>query len=56
MDPTVGMTAGMDRMTRLWTTDPDQVARRICRLAQPRLTRAEWDRHLPGVEFQPPCP
>jgi WD40 repeat protein len=50
------VSAGMDRTTRLWTTDPDQVARRICRLAQPRLTRAEWDRYLPGVEFQPPCP
>ncbi|MET9633691.1 helix-turn-helix domain-containing protein [Lentzea sp. NPDC006480] len=50
------VSAGMDRTTRLWTIDPDVVANQVCALAQPRITRAEWDRYLPGVEFRPPCP
>ncbi|WP_156213640.1 hypothetical protein [Lentzea aerocolonigenes] len=46
----------MDRTTRLWTVNPERVAHRICALAHPRITREEWDRYLPGVEFRPPCP
>jgi WD40 repeat protein len=48
-------TAGMDKTTRLWETDVERVASRICEVAHPRMTRAEWDRYFPGMPFQPPC-
>jgi WD40 repeat protein/energy-coupling factor transporter ATP-binding protein EcfA2 len=52
--------AGADRAApgsapRLWDTDIERVAARICELAWPTITRAEWDRYLPGIPYQPPC-
>ncbi|MEV4067609.1 hypothetical protein, partial [Nonomuraea dietziae] len=40
---------------RLWDTDPERVAGRVCALAHPRITRAQWARHIPGVPYRPPC-
>jgi WD40 repeat protein len=40
---------------RLWETDTDRVARKICALATPRITPAQWDRYFPGLPYQPPC-
>ncbi len=41
---------------QLWETDPERVAEEICRLATPRITREEWERYFPGLEYAPPCP
>ena len=49
------LTAGDDTV-RLWDTDVSRAISRICATAWPRLTPAEWDRYLPGVDYRPPCP
>lgn len=40
---------------RLWDTDPDRVAHRICGTAGDRITGAEWAKHIPGVAYQQIC-
>ncbi|GII85136.1 hypothetical protein Ssi03_31260 [Sphaerisporangium siamense] len=50
------LSAGEDRTARLWPTATGAVAVRVCELARPRITRAEWDRYLPGLPYRPPCP
>ncbi|MFD4671009.1 helix-turn-helix domain-containing protein [Lentzea sp. NPDC058450] len=50
------VTGGADRAVRLWNADPRDPAARICEQAYPRMTRAEWDRFFPGLDFTPPCP
>ena len=47
--------AGRDGSALVWTIDQDQAAARICDLTWPVITRAEWDRYLHGLPFQPPC-
>ncbi|MEU6557854.1 hypothetical protein ABZ915_47830 [Streptomyces sp. NPDC046915] len=50
-------TGSEDWTARLWDTDPDRVARRVCRTTDPAdLTAADWHRFLPGLAYQPPCP
>ncbi|MER5545463.1 hypothetical protein ABT072_24070 [Streptomyces sp. NPDC002589] len=49
-------TGGNDFTIRLWDTGLDRVAARICDSAYPRITRAEWARYFPAVDFTPPCP
>jgi WD40 repeat protein len=49
-------TASSDHTARLWDTDVDRVAARICQLAYPVITRAEWRQYLPGPAYHPPCP
>lgn len=38
-----------------WHTDPAHAVRRICESAGPGPTREQWERYLPGVEYDPPC-
>lgn len=47
--------AGPGSAPRLWDTDIERVAARICELAWPTITPAEWDHYLPGIPYQPPC-
>ncbi|MFD8498882.1 helix-turn-helix domain-containing protein [Amycolatopsis sp. NPDC059657] len=47
--------SGSDDIVLRWETDPELVARRVCEVAAPRITEAEWDRYFPGVAYQPPC-
>jgi WD40 repeat protein len=49
------VTSSDDKAIRLWETDPERVAERICRTAYPRLSEKEWTRYIPGTDFQPPC-
>ncbi|MFF0771519.1 hypothetical protein ACFYUK_21720 [Nonomuraea wenchangensis] len=49
-------TGGEDSTVRLWEVDPERAARRICALAHPPLTPAEWATYLPaGLPFRRPC-
>jgi len=48
-------TGSVDHTAMLWETDPERVAARICTVAQPPLSRADWDRYLPGLAYHPPC-
>jgi WD40 repeat protein len=40
---------------QLWQTDAERVGEEICRLATPRITREEWERYFPGLDYTPPC-
>ncbi|MEU4217258.1 helix-turn-helix domain-containing protein [Actinoplanes sp. NPDC026623] len=48
-------TAGADGTVRTWDLSLERVAGRVCALAYPTLTRAEWARHFPGIGYRPPC-
>jgi WD40 repeat protein/transcriptional regulator with XRE-family HTH domain len=44
-----------DDAVLLWNLDPEQVADFVCTVAGDPLTRAEWDRYVTGVPYQPLC-
>ncbi|WP_460849680.1 NACHT and WD repeat domain-containing protein [Phytohabitans suffuscus] len=44
-----------ERSIRLWEMDAERVATRVCGLARPAITPAEWERYFPGLAYQPPC-
>ncbi|MBV9142899.1 MAG: hypothetical protein JO115_18635 [Pseudonocardiales bacterium] len=48
-------TASNDATARLWETNVDRVATRICSIT-PTITKDEWDHYLPGLAYPPPCP
>ncbi len=50
------MAAGDDKTVRLYLTDPEDAAARVCALAGDPITRAEWDQYLPDEPYRPPCP
>jgi DNA-binding beta-propeller fold protein YncE len=39
----------------VWDVDPESWARRACAVANRTLTRAEWERFLPGRPYEPAC-
>jgi WD40 repeat protein len=39
----------------VWDVDPESWARRACAVANRNLTRAEWERFLPGRPYEPAC-
>jgi WD40 repeat protein len=43
-------------LPHLWDMDVDRIEAHICQLAWPGITSEEWDRHLPGLDYRPPCP
>ncbi|GAA4027210.1 PQQ-binding-like beta-propeller repeat protein [Streptomyces plumbiresistens] len=47
---------GGDDGTALWNTDVSQAVKRICRVTPQALTRQQWEQHIPGLPFNPPCP
>ncbi len=47
--------ASTDGTVRLWHTEPGRVAAALCAMAGDPLTRAEWNRYIPGVAYAPPC-
>jgi WD40 repeat protein/transcriptional regulator with XRE-family HTH domain len=53
---TILATGGMDATARLWDTDVDRIAARVCDIAYPAITPAEWSQHFPGLDYRPPCP
>jgi WD40 repeat protein len=48
-------TGGADKQVRLWNTNPNQVAAYVCSIAGDRITKAEWNKYIPGSPYQPPC-
>jgi hypothetical protein len=38
-----------------WDIRPQSLARQACRVAERRLTRAEWAEFLPGRDYDPAC-
>ncbi|MFI0447464.1 helix-turn-helix domain-containing protein [Actinomadura sp. 6N118] len=49
------LSSSEDRTARLWPTDPERMAAQVCAMAYPRITRAEWGRYFPGIDYRPPC-
>ncbi|WP_199034883.1 nSTAND1 domain-containing NTPase [Glycomyces salinus] len=47
--------AGTDPAPQLWLTEPGAAIESICSTAGVVITREEWERHVPGVEYRPPC-
>lgn len=47
---------GSSSTVQLWNTDPNAVARWICRSTGDRATRSEWDQFVPDQPYAPPCP
>jgi len=48
-------TGSRDHTALLWETRIDTVIARVCALAEPVITKAEWARYFPGRAYQPPC-
>jgi WD40 repeat protein len=46
---------GLGGGVRLWPTDIDQAIARVCAVAHPPITEAEWGQYLPGVPYRPLC-
>jgi WD40 repeat protein len=49
-------TGNDDYTARVWETNPDKTATRICATVWPTITKNEWDYYLTGLPYQPPCP
>lgn len=47
--------AGDARVLQTWLADADAVARALCEHPAALITEEEWNRYLPGTEYQPPC-
>ena len=39
----------------LWDIRPESLIRHACGIAGRQLTRAEWDKLLPGRDYDPAC-
>ena len=48
-------TASFDNIARLWETDVNRVADRICKTAWPTITTDEWAQYLPELPYRAPC-
>ncbi|MFE3263663.1 hypothetical protein [Streptomyces sp. NPDC059215] len=40
----------------VWNTEPNSVARQLCRSIGAAITRAQWARYVPDTPFHAPCP
>jgi WD40 repeat protein len=49
-------TGSSDRGIGLWDADVEHAAAYLCSLAWPRIGEGDWQRYLPGFDYQPPCP
>ncbi|WP_117212172.1 helix-turn-helix domain-containing protein [Allorhizocola rhizosphaerae] len=47
---------GTEKTVWLWNTDPLQAIDHICGHAGDAITVEEWERYVPGLAYQPPCP
>ncbi|MEU0137156.1 AAA family ATPase [Streptomyces sp. NPDC006296] len=50
------VTGVFDGTMRLLPADTARLVDRACDRAGPPLTRSQWDRHLSGIAYEPPCP
>ncbi|MFE2034942.1 WD40 repeat domain-containing protein [Streptomyces scopuliridis] len=50
------VSGGYDGVIRVLPVDFAPLVARACAAAHPTITRAAWDRYLPGVAYRPPCP
>lgn len=49
------LSTGTDGTVRLWDIDINRAVARICGATKTALNRQQWQEHLPGLPFNPPC-
>jgi WD40 repeat protein len=56
--PTANVLAAgsQDGSTQLWLATPAAAASYICSITGAPITRTEWERYIPGLPYDPPCP
>ncbi|MFJ7263264.1 hypothetical protein ACIQV2_24230 [Streptomyces globosus] len=47
--------SGSDAVLQSWSASPSAAVRRICEATGPGPDRTQWERHLRGVAYEPPC-
>lgn len=49
------VTTSRDGTVQLRALSPDDLSRTVCATTWQALTRTSWERHLPGIPYEPPC-
>ncbi|ANS66076.1 putative regulatory protein WdlA [Streptomyces lincolnensis] len=50
------LTVTAHRSVQIWHTELDRALTDVCDRFHGTLTRAQWSRHFPRVDYSPPCP
>ncbi|WHT20743.1 hypothetical protein N8J89_06650 [Crossiella sp. CA-258035] len=50
------VTPGSDNTLRLWDLNLEDAQQRVCARTRDVLTEDQWRRHLPQLDYEPPCP
>lgn len=50
------LTVTAHRSVQIWYTDLDRVLADACDRRPGTISRAQWTRHFPGLDYAPPCP
>ncbi|MEV5341186.1 XRE family transcriptional regulator [Streptomyces sp. NPDC052676] len=50
------VTLSHDRTIEIWNTDLAWALAHACRHVRAPLSRAQWSRHFPDLDYRPPCP
>ncbi|MEV0637472.1 helix-turn-helix domain-containing protein [Streptomyces sp. NPDC050619] len=49
------VTLSNDHTVEIWNTDPSRALAQVCAHVRVTISRAQWSRHFPGVDYRPPC-
>ncbi|MGW0712194.1 nSTAND1 domain-containing NTPase [Streptomyces sp. NPDC002643] len=48
-------TLSNDHTVEIWNTDPSRALTHACAHVRAPISRAQWTRHFPGLDYRPPC-
>lgn len=49
------MTLSNDHTIEIWNTDLSRAHAHACTHVRTPISRAQWSRHFPGLDYRPPC-
>ncbi|WP_346185987.1 hypothetical protein [Streptomyces osmaniensis] len=49
------VTLSNDQAVEIWNTDPTRALAHACAHVRAPISRAQWSRHFPGLDYRPPC-
>lgn len=49
------VTLSNDHTVEIWNTDPSRARAHACAHVRATISRAQWSRHFPGLDYRPPC-
>lgn len=49
------VTLSNDHTVEIWNTDPSRARAHACAHVRVPISRAQWSRHFPGLDYRPPC-